>query len=188
MQKVLVLALLVTSSLLADTQSSHLRSLRRAFPLGLLTADFGVLDQQDLKINSCIAEPTPFSQKNSASSYPYWQCFEIKKSCLNCELGEYDPVEKALTAMLVVSGEKDGELHEYISRRPMALESCRLFERDWQKFTHDEQYVCISGASASMETDNHKKKWVWIFGRYKTKKGCDSYFDGACEGKGMCGE
>jgi hypothetical protein len=70
----------------------------------------------------------------------------------------------------------------------MALESCPLYERDWRKLTQDEKYICISGASASIETENHKKKWVWIFGRYKTKKGCDSYFDGACEGKGMCGE
>ncbi|NBT57600.1 hypothetical protein EBT16_02335 [bacterium] len=188
MQKFLVLFLLAISSLLADTQSDHLRKLRRVFPQGLLTDDFGVLNRQDLKINSCIAEPIPFSLNNSANSYPYWQCFETKQSSLHCEPGDYDPVEKSLMSMLILSGEKDGELHEYISRRPMALESCRLYERDWQKFTHDEKYVCISGASASMEADNHKKKWVWIFGRYKTKKGCDSYFDGECEGKGMCGE
>jgi hypothetical protein len=188
MLKVLVLFLLVTSSLLADTKSNHLQELRRVSPLGLLTDDYGVLNRLDLMINSCIAEPNPFSLNNSASSYPYWQCFETKQSSLHCEPGDYDPVEKSLMSMLILSGEKDGELHEYISRRPMALESCRLYERDWQKFTHDEKYVCISGASASMEADNHKKKWVWIFGRYKTKKGCDSYFDGECEGKGMCGE
>ena len=85
MLKVLVLFLLVTSSLLADTQSNHLRKLRRVSSLGLLTDDFGVLNRLDLKINSCIAEPTPFSQKNSASSYPYWQCFETKQSSLNCD-------------------------------------------------------------------------------------------------------
>ena len=146
MLKVLVLFLLVTSSLLADTQSNHLRKLRRVSSLGLLTDDFGVLNRLDLKINSCIAEPTPFSQKNSASSYPYWQCFETKQSSLNCEPGDYDPVEKSLMSILILSEEKDRELHEYISRRPMALESCRLFERDWQKFLHDEKYVCISGA------------------------------------------
>ena len=43
------------------------------------------------------------------------------------------------------------------------------------------KYVCVSGAEASKEIKDAKTIWVWIFCRYKTRKGCDSYFDGECD-------
>ena len=179
--------LLWCSVSLADSLQAHLQELKKEFPYGLLTDDFGILNKQDLKTNTCIAEPTPFSGQDKTSPYPYWQCFEVKNSKMICERGKYDPHEKALMSMLVVSGTRGGELHEFISRRPLLLESCRLYQKDWLTFTKNERYVCISGADHSKKIRGTKTAWVWIFGRYKTRKGYDSYFEGECDGKRTCG-
>lgn len=175
----------VPMALQASTQTQW-QELNQRFPYGLLTDGYGVLDVLDLKINTCIAEPTPFSKSNTISPYPYWQCFEVKNSKMNCERGKYDHHEKAVMAMLVVVGERDGERHEFISRRPIPMDSCKLFQKDWQRFTRHENYVCVSGSDHSMEIQNGKSVWIWIFGRYKTKKGCDSYFTGECTKADLC--
>lgn len=104
-----------------------------------------------------------------------------------CERGKYDSNEKAVMSMLVVSVLRDRELHEFISRRPIPLKSCRFYQKDWQKLTKNEEYICVSGAEAGKEIKDAKTMWVWIFGRYKTRKGCDSYFNGECDRNRTCG-
>lgn len=187
MWKALIFFFLTSGVSLAEGHQTHLQELKKEFPYGLLTDDFGILNKQDLKINTCIAEPVPFSYEKRVSSYPYWQCFEVRKSKMTCELGKFDADEKAVMSMLVVSGVRDGELHEFISRRPIPLGSCRLYQKDWQKFTKNEKFVCVSGADPGKEIKDDNTAWVWIFGRYRTRKGCDSYFDGECDGKRTCG-
>jgi hypothetical protein len=186
MQKLIVLFLLVCNVSAADMHQIHLQKLKKEFPYGLLTDDFGILNAQDLRTNICIAGPTPFSEQDRTSPYPYWQCFEVKNSQMICERGKYDSHEKVVMSMLVVSGTRDGELHEFISRRPIPLWSCRLYQKDWLKFTKNERYVCISGADHSKKAKEKKVLWTWIFGRYKTKKGCDSYFQGECNQTSAC--
>lgn len=188
MQKTLIFFFLICSLSLAIDHQTHLQELKKEFPHGLLTDDFNILNRQDLKTNTCIAGPTPFSQAKISSPYPYWQCFEVKDSKMICERGKYDSHEKTLMSMLVISGTRDEELHEFISRRPIPFESCRLYQKDWRKFTDNERYVCVSGAEPSREIKETKVAWTWIFGRYKTQKGCDSYFEGECDGKRTCVE
>ena len=48
------------------------------------------------------------------------------------------------------------------------------------KYIKDHDYV-------GKEIKDEKSTWVWIFGRYKTRKGCDSYFQGDCDGRRTCG-
>lgn len=164
----------------ANTHQMRLEELKKDFPYGLLTDDFGVLNKQDLKTNTCIAEPIPFFKEAKASPYPYWQCFEVKETKMVCERGTYDSYEKAVMSMLVISGVRDGERHEFISRRPISLVSCRLYQKDWHRLTKNEKYICVSGAEARKEIKDSKTVWVWVFGRYKTRKGCDSYFQDEC--------
>lgn len=186
MWKALILLCFICNASWAHSNHNHLQELKKEFPYGLLTDDFGIL-------NTCIAEPVPFAEENKVSSYPYWQCFEVKNSKMTCERGKYDPHEKSVMSMLVVSGIRDGALNEFISRRPIPLTSCRLYQKDWRKFTKSEKHVCVSGHDISKAVQDKKTKWVWIFGRYKTKKGCDSYFEGECSLQyqikhGHCGE
>ena len=184
--KVALMCLLLFSLSAPSQAATHLQELKLSFPFGLLTDDYGILNKMDLMINTCIAKPTPFSANDTISPYPYWQCFEVENSKMNCERGKYDRYEEALMAMLVVIAERDGERHEFISRRPMPMSSCKLFQKDWKKFTQLERYVCVSGADHSMEIQDGKPVWIWLFGRYKTKKGCDSYFVGECTNDDIC--
>ena len=179
MWKTLILMLLTSVSVLALEESTHLQELKKLFPYALLTDDFGVLNKDDLKISECIAAPVPFSEGRS-SSYPYWQCFDTRDAKMDCEGKKYSAEKKSRMTMLVISGERNGELNEFISRRPLKLSSCRLYKKDWEKFTKGEKYICISGDFIGPEIEDGKKKLVWIFDRYKTKKGCDSYFQAAC--------
>lgn len=186
MKKALMCFLLFVSLSAPSRADTHLQKLKLSFPFGLLTDAYDVLNEMDLMINTCIAKPTPFSADDTISPYPYWQCFEVENSKMNCERGKYDRDEKALMAMLVVIGERDGERHEFISRRPISLRSCELYQKDWQKLTQNEKYVCVSGSDHSMKIQDEKPVWIWIFGRYKTKKGCDSYFADECTSTSMC--
>lgn len=180
MCKVLMLALLFPVSILAAEVKTHLQELNKLFPYALLTDDFGILNKDDLKINQCIAMPTPFSEGRN-SSYPYWQCFETKNTKMLCAGRKYSSEDKSRMTMLSIFGERNGDLNEFISRRPMKLKMCRLYQQDWAKLTKDEKYICISGDQLSSTfTTIGRKERNWIFDRYKTKKGCDSYFQEAC--------
>lgn len=176
-QLILFLIFFVFLPALANT---HLRELNSTFPYALLTDDFGILTKDDLKIDGCIARPAPFSETAKNQPYPHWQCFDVRNSRMICEGRKYDPDSKSRVSMLVLSGIRDGETHEFMSRRTMTLNSCRLYQKDWQKFTRNEKYICISGSDPSKEIKDKTTVWTWIFGRYKTKKGCDSYFEGEC--------
>ena len=114
---------------LPTNASTHLQELMKEFPYGLLTDDYGILSKLDLKINACTAIPEPFPNSRN-QAYSYWQCFTVKNSKMDCERGKYDPHEEALMSMLVLSGERNGELHEFISRRPIPLGSCKLYQKD----------------------------------------------------------
>ena len=160
----------------------HRQELLSHYPYGLLTDDYGILNEDDLKINACDAIPSPFSEKDTSSPYQYWQCFEVKTAKLVCEGRKYDSDEKTRVSLLVVSGIRNGVLHEYLARRPMPLSSCHLYQKAWRNRVKNEKYICASGEISSINTDsNGRRRWIWMFGRYKTKKGCDSYFDGECD-------
>ncbi|MBC7420101.1 MAG: hypothetical protein H7328_05185 [Bdellovibrio sp.] len=165
---------------MALEKNAHLQELKELFPYALLTDDFGILNKDDLKMNQCIAEPSLFSE-NSSTFYPYWQCFEIKDAKIVCEGKKYSTEEKSQMTMLVISGTRNNELNEFISRRPMKLKTCHLYLRDWARFTKNEKHVCVSGDFIDSEINKADlKKRSWIFDRYKTKKGCDAYFRGTC--------
>lgn len=184
MRKVLILSLLLsqTTYMANEVGEHHRQQFISRYPYALLTDDYGVLTEEDLKINSCDTIPSPFSEKDLSSPYPYWQCLEAKTANLACEGRKYDPSEKTQVSLLVLSGIRDGVLHEYLARRPMPLSSCRLFQKVWKKLVKNEKYICMSGEISNIKTDlNGRKRWVWVFGRYKTNKGCDSYFEGECD-------
>ncbi len=165
---------------MASEENAHLQELKKNFPYALLTDDFGILNHDDLKINQCIAAPSLFSE-NESTPYPYWQCFDTKDAKMKCEGRIYSAEEKSRMSMLVITGKRNDNLNEFISRRPMKLKMCHLYLRDWAKFTKNEKHICISGGSISSEINKKsQKKSVWIFDRYKTKKGCGSYFNGMC--------
>jgi hypothetical protein len=120
----------------------------------------------------------PFSERST--SYPYWQCFDVKKANLFCDGTAYDEDEKERLTVMVITGDLDGASHEYITRRAIPLKTCEKFEKDWERLIKDQDFVCVAGPYTNK---NQKSgKWVshWVFDRFKTLKGCESFFVGGC--------
>lgn len=169
-------------SITACSTSSDSKNNQRSqsqYPYAILGDGFGVLNEDDLAINSCEAAPTPFSE--NSTSYPYWQCFETTQSQLFCDGDGYDESEKQRLTLLVVSGTRQGEYHEYLSRRAIPLDDCKEYIQDWQRLARDEKYICVSGPYHRREK-TETGQWIshWTFDKFKTKKGCEPYFFGGC--------
>jgi hypothetical protein len=158
--------------------SQNLDELKADFPYGLLTDDFGILNKEDMNINTCIATAEPFSE--DSHSYPYWQCFKSKTSHLICEGKKYDLSEKKRMTLLILSTKLNGETHEYLYRRMMPLLECHLFQKEWYRLLKGQEHVCVSGPLISVKKNNNEKTWSWFFDRYKTKNGWDGTYLGSC--------
>lgn len=135
------------------------------YPYAILGDDFGILNEDDLAINSCIATPVPFPP--DLPSYPYWQCFQIKNVTFVCDNAKGVKPNKLTPTALVILAKDDANQHEYISRRAIEHKDCLSFKKDWQRMTRQETYVCLSGGFIGSE-DNKKKDWV--FDKFKTRK------------------
>lgn len=158
----------------------HLETLTSKFPYALIGDDFGVLSLDDLAINSCIAEPSAFTIKDSPG-YPYWQCFDARKARIFCSGHKYSEDYNNFSTLLVIAAEKNGFRHEYYSRRAVDYDVCKEFVSDWENLTKNEKYVCLSGPYIEQEKDkNGIMVSYWIFDKFKTKKGCMPYFQYGC--------
>ncbi len=161
-------------------QAKHLAAFTRDHPFGLLGEDFGILNENDLMVNECMAEPELFS--SDVMSFSYWQCFATKDVTYLCDHGGTQDLKEGIEALIVleVAGKKNS--HEYIARRPWDLKSCERFGREFRRLTRNTAHICISGSLI----DDHEidgqgvKHTSWVFDKFKTKKGCDSYFEGDC--------
>lgn len=165
----------------ATTSPFHLLAAKTKHPYSLIGDDFGILDEQDLAANTCTAEPEPFSTTSTA--FPYWRCFPTSEVRMICDEDGWipEPFEgKQVLVVLRVDG-RHGR-HEYLARRPMGVASCYSFLVDFERLTKDTQHVCLSGAfhRTVPDDDDHPISY-WDFDKYKTRKGCDSYFVGDCD-------
>lgn len=173
------LAMAFTFVSIARSDESHLESLRKQFPYGLLGDDHGLLNVKDLARNATIGDEEPFSAKSNA--YPYWQCLPVKDIALRCENTGYDEDEKSTLAILAVVAIGKERDQEYLSRRAFSLSRCRAFQSDWKRLSAGESYACFSGPFSSYGTNDFGKQTTyWAFDKFKTQKGCSSYFADEC--------
>lgn len=149
------------------------------YPYALIGNSYGILNQNDLAINGCIATPVPYS--TVSNSYPYWQCFPTKNVTVSCDITEFDETEKGVLAILAFDIRSQSMDQEYVSRRAMPLKYCRELQQAWRSKTNGEEYACFSGQFISLERNalSHSELG-WIFVSFKTKKGCSAYFSDDC--------
>lgn len=147
----------------------------------LLTSGFGVLNKKDIESASAeMVKPVPPYSPNS--SYKYWQCFQARSVSLKCRSWRDDKMMMGEGDIKVYSNDVQ---HEYGFRRAWEIENCKSHLNYWLKLTKNSKVVCLLGEPAGQEekvVDGKKiiiKGWVWD--RLKTKKGCDSYFEGDCK-------
>jgi len=163
-----------------DRYLKHHKSLTSKHPFDLIGDDYDILNEEDLIINECATEPEPFSSK--AIYFSYWQCFEAKNVSILCDHGGIQDPKEGIQAFIVLEVSQKKSNHEYIARRPWALKSCKNFVKGFRRLTKDTKHVCISGSLINnQEIDkNGRTNTSWVFDKYKTKNGCDSYFEGEC--------
>ena len=156
--------------------------IRSKYPYGILTEDYGILSEEDFRINTCIAKPEPFSE-TKMSNYPIWQSFEVRDLKIYCEGNTYDPDEGSRMTSLVISMVRNkAGLQEYFIPKPMKIQECKEFIREWDNYTLNEKYICLCGSLPQVDKERGGKKVTsWVFNRFKTKKGCDSYAEGQCD-------
>lgn len=167
----------------ASQRFKRLERLKEAYPFGLIGDDYEILNKDDLAINTCYAyEAKPFSL-NGDTDYPYWKCYSTHDVSLRCDDPDYDEDEKALMVILAleVRSKNDGN-HDYLPPRAIRLDLCQHFQNEFNKVTEKESHICISGDYwEKYEDDDGSSVMTWSFDKFKTKKGCVSYFAGQCD-------
>jgi hypothetical protein len=74
----------------------------------------------------------------------------------------------------------------------MEHKNCLWFKKRWTQLTSNESNVCLAGSNAGIEKESDGSLIrTWVLDRFKTKKGCESYFEGYCsldylKKHGMC--
>lgn len=149
----------------------------------LLTSDYGVLDENDFE-SAAKDRVKPVPSYSPNSSYLYWQCFPRQQVALRCRSWEGEEPRSFLGEADIVV-ETENERHEYGFRRAFDLRVCEDHLKVWQKLSTKAQAVCLLGEPAGFEKKSFGGKTVsikgWVWDRLKTKKGCDSYFEGDCD-------
>jgi hypothetical protein len=155
--------------------------LQEKYSHGLLTDDYGILNEADLLYEIKTAKVTPYKMEEHQPAYQRWQCFETKKIkfLYNTWRDDYSDFGRGATLCDYSFEVNDdaGVHHLYVARRAKEVVDCRALFREWKKLKKDSKYTCILGEPGSYE--NKEKGWTW--GKTKTKNGCMSYFVGECD-------
>jgi len=169
-----------------NVYSAHHRG-EKKLPIVSRVVSHGVLTDLDYQGES--VSQIPFDpEKKATHDYIYWQCFP--REALTITLQDLGNSAEELywndTYSLLTIEVYDGKRvrHEYIMRRAWPVETYLEKFKSWQTLMKHEKYVCIAGSAPYLkdeENEKSKQKVVlWYFEQFKTKKGCDSYFERAC--------
>lgn len=160
-------------------------ALQKKFPHGMLTDDYGILTQKDLLKDFKGVKVTPYHINEFDSAYNRWQCFPLNNlKPMYRKWKDADPMGFAHIIVTMcdfkIVGKLAGITHTYALRRAKTLEFCQEFQNAWIKATSREKYICVQGTGMNLveETINGKTEKVkpWIWNKFKTKKGCHSFF------------
>lgn len=161
----------------------------------LLTSGYGIVTEDDLAYDHCQRRILPYNPRTASSSL-YWQCFPIKDvkpkysiSYDNDPMGAWNIIVTMCNLEIIVH--HHGEKQIYVDHRGHHVDYCRDFVRKWLSLTKDQQIVCLNGDGGYYHSDEKDGKYkLWTWEKFKTKKGCHSYFSGECTtygySKGKC--
>jgi len=169
-------------------------TLRERYPNRLITPDFGIVTADDLAYDAEHRLPSPYDPAKDLLAR-YWQCIPTHavKRDYNASMGEDSMgpsgVETMMCDIEITADIPEGR-HLYSDRRRHPNSFCQEFDRNWNRLTRGEKIVCFNGEDPSNENDTVFGKYrAWIWDKFKTRKGCYSYF-GDCDvagcAKGKC--
>lgn len=136
----------------------------------ILTDDYGVF-------SSSGAPKRVYNVKLRHSPDFRWQCFSRHKITVRLtELGNSEDLEnkKENYSLIEISAaDSVGITHEYVMRRAREISEYQQLFNIWLSLMKGEKHVCIAGSFVEKEDE---KRYLWVFEKIKSKKGCYSYF------------
>ncbi len=173
-----IIFLQLPSQLLAITPESL-----KKYPYQLLTNDYGILNEANLKRYTYEVNTEPFTGK--FNGLDYWRCYKTKNVTVWYEKGYYDSDEKITHGSPYIRIKTNSTTtYDYVLRRAFSLNYAKNKVKKWQQLMKNQQFVCIGGifVEKNIKIEDRKQitNYLWGFENLKTKKGCDSYFSGWC--------
>lgn len=187
--------------ILANAGTAHaaaIEKLSAKHPYNLLTPGYGIVTEDDLAYDNHRREIGPYNPKTSLSEL-YWQCLPTEniKAGFNAwvgndGMGRHDAIETMCALDITVHA--NNEVQTFTDRRAHQIDFCLDFAKKWKQLTKDQKIVCLNGEGGSYhdEGKNAGRSKLWTWDKFKTKKGCYSFFAGDCDtsgcdrGMGIC--
>ena len=197
MNKAVLLFILLVSAM-DFASGAAIEKFSSKHPYNLLTPGYSIVTEDDLAYDNYRREIGPYSPKNSLSEL-YWQCFPTDAVTAGFDAwvgpdGMGPAGATYVMCTLDIAVHKDGETQTFADRRSHQVDFCLEFTKAWKKLTKDQKVVCLDGEGGSYhdEDKNIGRHKLWTWDKFKTKKGCYSFFAGECNtsgcdrGKGPC--
>lgn len=163
--------LLILSCLISWNVSAGAVNLHQKYPDMVVGENYEILNESDII----------FDIKNLGRGATVWECFSVKDVKYSYTTSvDVDPTgdTKEINTMceFIFLAKKKGVVSIYHDRRTRDIYGCREIDKKWKKITKGQTHVCLNGSFGSIE--KNKKMWFWE--RFKTKIGCDSFFEDYC--------
>ncbi|MEW6058480.1 MAG: hypothetical protein AB1540_17935 [Bdellovibrionota bacterium] len=175
-------AVLAAFILLVDIQAAEFPK----YPYGLLTDSYGIVTEDDLAFDNSEVETTPYDPNKSLAPM-YWQCFasfQVEAIYRSWPMDD-DRGRPGTSCAPEFYVRINGELQIYADRRGHDLAYCKEVVWAWKKLTKDMPTVCLNGSGGFYNEEKGQGKYkLWTWEKFKTKRGCYSYFVGQCRTKG----
>jgi len=168
--------LLISFSLRAESV------LKKQYPNGLLTDDYGILKEADLLFEIVKDNPGATQIDKSGSVYNKWQCFLVKDVKLTYETWkDSDPggligeIENLYDYRFTIRGSSFD--HAYVNRHVMSHYTFWKYTyKQWKRLSKNQKYICFNGGPLN----NEGREKVWYFNKMQSLIGCFSDFGGDC--------
>ena len=182
---VVAAAYVLSKESLKQSQSDPLK---QKYPYSILTPHYGILTEWDLAQDAHTYILGPYNE-GKLTGGAFWSCFPI--TSVKAEYNSWrdaDPMgpSNVITTLcsLGIEAKTGFELDSYYDRRGHSIDFCKDFTKHWKKLTMGESFVCLNGEHFDVAEDviNGRKYKVrsWTWNKFKTKKGCYSYFASGC--------
>jgi hypothetical protein len=160
------------------------------YPYNLLTPGYSIVTEGDLAYDNYRRKIGPYNPSTSLSEL-YWQCWPTEniKAGFNAwvgndGMGPHDALETMCALNITVRA--NNEVQTFTDRRAHQIHFCFDFTKKWKQLTKDQKFVCLDGEGGSYhdEDKNVGRSKLWTWDKFKTKKGCYSFFAGDCDTSG----
>lgn len=193
-----ILAFILFLTSISFAKSMNIENFSSKNPYNLLTPSYGIVSEDDLAYDNHRRRIGPYNPNTSLSQL-YWQCFPTSEIKAGFDawvgpdgMGSQDAIYTMCT--IEISVRNNGELQLFTDRRAHQIGFCLDFTKEWKKLTKNQKMVCLDGEGGAYYDEDKQlgRHKLWTWDKFKTKRGCYSFFADECntkgcdQGKGPC--